>query len=132
MSPAEFRPTTIAVCASCGDVLGSPQSQANCPGSQLADVLVRRLADAGLPLSVARVPCMAVCDQPVTVAFQGGGVWSYVIGGVDPASDVEDLISVAMAIARSEHGVPQLADRPPFFQRGVLCRLPPLSPAVSS
>jgi len=131
MSQTKLRPTIVAVCTTCGDELGTPQSKAQCPGSLLLRALERRVAEAGLPLTVEGVPCMAVCDQSVTVAFQAADAWSYVIGGVDPDRDVDDLVSVAMAIARSEYGVPGMADRPKFFRQGVICRLPPLQPLLT-
>lgn len=77
-------------------------------------------------MTVAPVDCFAVCERPVTVAFQAPGRWTYLIGGADPAGDLTDIIAAAKAVAASPHGIPAMAERPPFFRRGVIARLPPL------
>jgi len=132
MSMSMPRPTTITVCRSCGDEMGTPQSEEQCPGTRLLHLLEQRLAGTDLPLRTQGVPCMAVCDQPVTVAFQAENAWSYVVGGIDPERDIDGLIKVAHAIANTEHGVPSLAERPRFFREGTICRLAPLPAQTTS
>ena len=83
-------------------------------------------ASADLPdIKIESVECMAVCDDPTTIAFRAPGKWSYVIGGVGVNGDVEDVIKAAQAVANSPLGVPQMNERPRFFRNGVICRLPP-------
>lgn len=76
-------------------------------------------------IKIEAVECMAVCDNPTTIAFRAPGKWSYVIGGVGANGDVDDVIQAAQAVANSPLGVPPMNERPPFFRKGVICRLPP-------
>ena len=91
------------------------------------------LEAAGSPdITVAPVDCFAVCDRPVTLAFRAPDSatrWSYLIGGADPDRDLADILTAARAVAASPHGVPAMADRPPFFRQGVIARVPPLPAA---
>ncbi|WP_157956293.1 DUF1636 domain-containing protein [Acuticoccus yangtzensis] len=105
---------TLAVCAACGDGAGQrllERIRVGCEG-----VL------AGRP-----VPCFAVCDRPVTVAFISAGKWSYLIGEVDPDIALSELVEAADAVGASASGIPPLRNRPPFFRRGVIARLPPVA-----
>jgi predicted metal-binding protein len=107
----------LQVCVLCEDSEGSPA------GRRLYEAL--RAAAADFPeITVAPVDCLAVCDRPVTLAFQAVGKWSYVVGGADPA-DVADILAAARAVAASPHGIPAMDDRPPFFRDGVIARMPP-------
>ncbi|PCI05520.1 MAG: hypothetical protein COB78_02685 [Hyphomicrobiales bacterium] len=83
-------------------------------------------ASSDLPdIKIEPVECMAVCDNPTTIAFRAPGKWSYVIGGVGANGDVEDVIRAAQAVAKSSLGIPKMNERPLFFRNGVICRLPP-------
>ncbi|MGI9476408.1 MAG: DUF1636 family protein [Hyphomicrobiaceae bacterium] len=123
---SEVRPTIISVCTMCGDEIGSPESALRCPGHVLYQRLSRCVADGHPTLTVKAVPCLAVCERPVTVAFQAVGAWGYVIAGVDANCDVDGVIAAARAIASSAQGIPAMADRPRFFRDGVVCRVPPV------
>jgi len=91
---------------------------------ELYDKLCRASAD--LPdIKIEPVECMAVCDNPTTIAFRAPGKWNYVIGGVGANGHIEDVIKAAQAVANSPLGIPQMDERPPFFRNGVICRLPP-------
>src|SRR3546814_14201548 len=85
-------------------------------------------------IDISPVDLFDVCDRPVTLAFlavDGSARWSYLIGGADPGHDLADILAAAQAVAASPHGVPAMADRPPFFRKGVIARVPP-SPSSSS
>jgi predicted metal-binding protein len=114
----------------CGETAGG-DPEGTPAGRRLYEALLA--ASAGLPdIEVAPVDCFAVCDRPVTLAFQAPGKWSYLVGGADPDHDRADILAAARAVAASPHGIPAMDDRPPFFRQGVIGRLPPLSPAPSS
>ncbi|MFY0611940.1 MAG: DUF1636 domain-containing protein [Hyphomicrobiaceae bacterium] len=121
------RMTTISVCTMCGDESGLPEDAARCPGRLLFDRLSQLIAGQYPSLTVKSAPCMAVCERPVTVAFQAAGAWGYVIAGVDADRHIDDVVATAFAIASSQHGIPAMADRPLFFQEGVVCRVPPIA-----
>ncbi|HEY9539986.1 MAG TPA: DUF1636 family protein [Kiloniellaceae bacterium] len=119
----------LQVCVLCGEAAGGEPPV----GRRLYEAL--RAAASELPdIDIAPVDCFAVCDRPVTLAFQavdGSARWSYLIGGADPGHDLADILAAAQAVAASPHGVPAMADRPPFFRKGVIARVPP-SPSSSS
>jgi predicted metal-binding protein len=95
------------------------------PGVALVGQL--RAALAGNPgVTVEPVDCLAVCDRPCTIAFAGTGKWTYVIGDVDPDRDLDDLVLATTRLAASGHGVLTLAERPEFFRKGVVSRVPPM------
>ena len=76
-------------------------------------------------IRILPVDCLAVCNKCITIAFQSAGKWSYTIGNIDPENDVDDIIAVGRAILASEHGVLAMNERPGFFRKGVISRLPP-------
>lgn len=111
----------LQVCISCGDAAGGEPSA----GRRLFEALTAATAD-DRAITVAPVDCFAVCDRPVTIALQAAGKWSYIVGGAEPESDVADIVAAARAVAASPHGIPAMDDRPPFFRKGVIARMPPL------
>src|SRR3546814_21115830 len=68
-------------------------------GRRLYEAL--RAAASELPdIDIAPVDCFAVCDRPVTLAFQavdGSARWSYLIGGADPGHDLADILEIGRA-----------------------------------
>lgn len=114
----------LQVCVLCGEAAGGEVPA----GRRLYELLLS--AASGLPdIDVAPVECFAVCDRPVTLAFRAAGGdpqrWSYLIGDADPADGAADILAAARAVAASPHGVPAMDDRPPFFRKGVIARMPP-------
>ncbi|MGF1591740.1 MAG: DUF1636 family protein [Kiloniellaceae bacterium] len=112
----------LQVCVSCTDSAGGEVPA----GRRLYEALLRACADSP-DIDVAAVDCFAVCDRPVTLAFcaMEEARWSYLIGSADPDRDLADILAAARAVADSPHGVPALAERPPFFRAGVIARMPP-------
>ncbi|HEY9548440.1 MAG TPA: DUF1636 domain-containing protein [Kiloniellaceae bacterium] len=108
----------LQVCVLCEDSEGAPA------GRRLYEALLA--ATSGSPdIGIAPVDCFAVCERPVTLAFQGAGRWSYLVGGANADRDIPDILAAARAVAASPDGIPAMADRPPFFRRGVIGRMPP-------
>lgn len=122
--PLSNSPVTVFVCTACGQA-AQPDSPEGSDGQRLFSAL--SAAAARFPgITIADVDCLAVCETPVVIAFSSPGKWSYVIGGADPARDAGDILAAATAVAASPHGVPAIKDRPPFFKKGVVSRIPPL------
>ncbi|MEH6525540.1 MAG: DUF1636 domain-containing protein [Sneathiella sp.] len=119
-----FAMVTVFVCTSCGLIEGA-EDQSNSDGRRLHNDL-KALAATQPHISIQSVDCLAVCDKSVTIAFTSPQKWTYVIGGVDAEGDSEGILSVAHSILKSESGVPAMIDRPPFFRKGVISRLPPV------
>lgn len=113
----------IHVCTAC-DGNGGALVGGLGTGQHLFDCLAMRCAE--IPeIKVIPVDCLAVCDRPVTIAFQAKGKWSYTIGDVDPTIDLDDIVIVGKLIAASTFGLLKMTERPKFFRNGVISRLPP-------
>ncbi|MEF3365907.1 DUF1636 domain-containing protein [Methylocystis sp. 9N] len=113
---------TIFVCTCCrsGDDADSR------PGAVFIDALRERLAQRRIEIGVEPVECLAVCKRPATVAFAGAGKWTYVIGDLDAAAHVDDVIDSAQSFGATENGIVPWKDRPDCFKKGVVSRTPPL------
>jgi predicted metal-binding protein len=110
----------LQVCVLCGEAASGDSSA----GRRLFEALLAAAAD--IPdIEIAPVDCFAVCDRPVTLAFQAPAKWSYIVGGAE-LGDVADILAAAKAVAASPHGIPAMEDRPPFFRKGVIARVPPV------
>lgn len=121
-----MHPVTVFVCTACR----FPASDSGETGTvSLGETLLARLLDR-LPRETAvtlqPVDCLAVCDRPCTVAFSGQDRWTYLIGDIDPETDADDILLAAARLAASDQPVLALADRPPFFRKGVIGRIPPV------
>ncbi len=92
-------------------------------GEALVVKLAARIPDDG-SLRVVPVECLAVCDRPCTIAFAAPDKWTYLIGDIDPEHDSDDIILAAKRLSGSPAPVLALADRPSFFRKGVIGRVP--------
>ncbi|MGB5084589.1 MAG: DUF1636 domain-containing protein [Methylocystis silviterrae] len=113
---------TVFVCVSCRD--GGDADMR--PGALLLEALRARLDERNLDIAVEAVECLAVCKRPATVAFAGGGKWTYVIGDLDGGVHVDELIDSAQSFAATDNGIVAWKDRPACFKKGVVSRTPPL------
>lgn len=114
---------TIFVCVSCrqGDDADSR------PGAALLEALREKFTAAPeAAIDVAPVECLAVCKRPCTVAFAADGKWTYVVGDLDSAEHVDELVDSARRFAASENGIVPWKERPASFKKGVVSRTPPL------
>lgn len=113
---------TIFVCGSCK----SGDNTDTRPGLRLIETLAARLSGPESGIDLQSVDCLAVCKRPATISFVAPGKWTYVIGDIDVETHVDDVIAAARAYAESETGVVAWKQRPMFFRKGVIARIPPL------
>jgi predicted metal-binding protein len=117
---------TVFVCVSCRASLQAAQA-CDRPGAELVDVLTQRLREAGADdVTVTGVACLAVCKRPATIAIAAQGHWTYIVGDLDLARDVDDIVTTILAYRRSENGIVPWKERPAPFRKGVIARVPPL------
>lgn len=121
-SPMSDAAVTIFVCASCK----AGEDGAARPGQRLIESLSARLDSHDGDIKLRSVDCLAVCKRPATISFVSPGKWTYVVGDVDVDTHVDDVIAAARAYAESETGVVAWKQRPAFFRKGVISRVPPL------
>ena len=76
----------VSVCGGCG-------------GGPLAGLLQARLGD------VALVDCMHVCGKPVAVSFRAAGKVAYLFAGVDPLTQVEEIVTFAGLYGAAKGGI---------------------------
>ncbi len=113
---------TIFVCGACK----AGEDGASRPGERLIEALSARGADIDANIAVRAVDCLAVCKRPATISFVAPGKWTYVIGDIDVDAHVDDVIVAAQAYAESDTGIVAWKERPAFFRKGVIARVPPL------
>ncbi len=77
-------------------------------------------------MTIEPVECLAVCKRACTVAFKADGKWTYIVGDLDPALHVPDIVAAASAYDRSDNGIVAWRERPLTFRKGVIARVPPI------
>ncbi len=46
-----------------------------------------------------------MCKRPCTLALKARGKWTYLIGDLDPAEHVQEIVDAALSFERSENGI---------------------------
>ena len=113
---------TIFVCGACK----AGEDGLLRPGERLIEALSARCGGEGVKIAVQSVDCLAVCKRPATISFAAPGKWTYVIGDIEVDAHVDDVIAAAQAYAESDTGIVAWKQRPAFFRKGVIARVPPL------
>ena len=121
-------PITLFVCTSCRQQVDGEAEAFRPTGRELAAALTAAVTQAGATdeVLVEPVECLAVCKRPATIGLSGGGRWMYLIGDLDPALHLADILGAARAYAATRNGIVPWRERPPIFRKGVVARLPPL------
>ena len=89
------------------------------PGRALVSAINERLAEANASgIAVRGVECLAVCKRPCTIAMIGAGKWTYVIGDLEPALHVGEIVDAAVAFQRSPNGIVPWGERPDPVPQG--------------
>jgi len=118
--------TTIFVCVSCKLPIDGNDNDFEKPGGELAAAVEDHLRGAGASgIEVRPVECLSVCKRPCTIAFTGQNKWTYLVGGVDAKTHAEEIAATAQRFAASEDGIIPWKERPLFFRKGVIARVPP-------
>ncbi|HET9068728.1 MAG TPA: DUF1636 domain-containing protein [Amaricoccus sp.] len=121
-APEAAAEVTVLVCSSCR-LSGEPEA----PGVELrpGSLLVAdtRRAAAGTGVVVRQVACLGNCRRGLTAAVFRSGCWSYVFGGLGPASGA-DLVAGARLFAGSTDGFMPFRARPECLKRGLVARIP--------
>lgn len=121
----------ITVCTSCR------HKGTDCrPGYKLIQKLRSAIKDAGdaIPenFEISGVACMAGCDRPCTVAYHGSCKATYLFGDIDPADDVDDLVTFAKQYAYLHDGWCSSVDRPGKLRKSTLARVPSAMIAIEA
>jgi predicted metal-binding protein len=118
---------TIFVCISCRRSLGDDEESFDQPGRGLVEAIEARLRDGSQDrVVVTGVDCLAVCKRPCTIALSATNKWTYLIGDLDPDTQIDEIVAAARSFAASENGIVPWRERPASFRKGVIARVPPL------
>jgi predicted metal-binding protein len=112
---------TIYVCVTCRG--GKPLDLVPIPGEALLAATARAAEGAGI--AVRPVNCLANCNRGLSAAVRRDGAWTYVFGGLDPASGAAALIDGAKLYAAASDGLMPWRGRPDALKRGLVARTPP-------
>jgi predicted metal-binding protein len=125
--PAPVGPAPILyVCVTCRAEGSDPDAER--PGARLYRELAQAVAARGDDLHVEPVECLSVCKRPCTVAVAAPGRWTYVYGDLSPEASAETILDGVGLYARAPEGIVPWRERPQVFRKGVVARIPPLSP----
>jgi len=80
----------------------------------------------GQNIVIEPIECLAVCKRPLTIALAGAGRFMYLIGDLDPAAHLDDVVNASRAYAATTNGIVPWRERPQTFRKGVLARVPPI------
>ncbi len=86
----------LRICTTCITTAATPDCQK----------LDKAIADAGLSVPVEVVPqsCMNGCSRPTSMALQGDGMATYFFSDIEPAEDLNDIVSTLKAYLNSLAG----------------------------
>jgi predicted metal-binding protein len=97
------------------------------PGRALFEAVSAGLRErAAADVTVTPVQCLSVCKRPCTVALAAPRKWTYVVGDLDQAIHVADVIEMTLRYAATEDGIIPWRERAQSFRKGVVSRIPPL------
>ncbi|MFN3971745.1 MAG: DUF1636 family protein [Gemmobacter sp.] len=116
---------TLVVCTTCRRAGALPEGEER-PGA----ALLRALDQGALPpgLTLRAVECLSVCQNGCAVALTAPGKWSYVYGGLDPATHAADILQGAALYAAAPDGLVPWRERPEVFRKQSVARIPPMEP----
>jgi predicted metal-binding protein len=119
--PPPSRPV-LHICATCraGEEVAFGDQP---PGAALFGAVDRMNAEAGEPVDVRQVSCLAACDRGCTAAISMPGKFSYLLGGMGPQT-AEDVFDYAQRYAASKTGLVLPSKRAQSLRHAVLGRFP--------
>ncbi|WP_328837820.1 DUF1636 domain-containing protein [Methylobrevis albus] len=123
MDRADPTDVTLFVCTTCRRAIGE-SGDFERPGEPLHAALADRLAGVA-GIAVTATECLSVCKRPGTIALSGGRRWTYVIGDLDLAAHLDEIVAGALAYREAPDGIVPWRERPQCFKKGVVARIPP-------
>ncbi len=123
--------TVLSVCTTCRAAGDTTEPRA---GARLLAALKTEVELEPVPgLRIEGAECLSVCKRPCTVAVASAGRWTYVYGDFDALERAEESARTILAGLRryqeTPDGIVPWRERPEAFRKGVVARIPPLTPA---
>ena len=111
--------STLYVCVTCRTAGDTAEPR---PGARL----FASVAAAATDLRVVPVECLSNCTRSCSAAVTAPGKWTYVIGHLDPARHVGDILHFARAHQAHPEGLPVWRERPDHVRKNTIARVPPM------
>jgi predicted metal-binding protein len=92
------------------------------PGARLYAALKEQAGD----LDVVPVECLSNCTRSCSAAVTAPGKWTYVVGHLDPALHVDDILAFARLHRASADGITVWRERPEHIRKNTIARVPPV------
>ncbi len=99
------------------------------PGARLHGALEQLNADAGAPVEVRPIACLAACDRGCTAAISMPGQFGYLLGGLS-AGIAGDVLDYAQRYPTAKNGFVLLSKRAASLRNSILGRIPNLAPVL--
>ena len=100
------------------------------PGARLHGVLEQLNADAGAPVDLRPVACLAACNRGCTAAISMPGQFGYLLGGLS-AAIAGDVLDYAQRYPAAKNGFVLLSKRAPSLRDSILGRMPAPDPVLA-
>ncbi|MFY9291384.1 MAG: DUF1636 domain-containing protein [Methylorubrum rhodinum] len=128
--PEEAPETVLSVCTTCRAAGDPAEPRA---GARLLAALTAEAEREPVPgLRIEGAECLSVCKRPCTVAVASVGRWTYVYGDFDALERADESARTILAGLRryqeTPDGIVPWRERPEAFRKGVVARIPPLTP----
>ncbi|KQT58185.1 metal-binding protein [Methylobacterium sp. Leaf456] len=128
--PEEAPETVLSVCTTCRAAGDTAEPRA---GARLLAALHAAAEAEPVPgLRIEGAECLSVCKRPCTVAVASPGRWTYVYGDFDALERADESARTILAGLRryqeTPDGLVPWRERPEAFRKGVVARIPPLTP----
>ena len=124
--------THIYVCTTCklADEAGCAPSERS--GARLHRALSALASERRAPVEVIPVECLSVCKRACTISFAAPGKWTYVYGDLPADAGADVILDGAALYGATADGLIPWKQRPEALKRGVVSRVPPLTPALET
>lgn len=115
--------TEILVCTTCRRGLPT-DTPGDRPGKQLYD----GLAGVDMPegVVVKEVECLSNCNSGCSIVLRSKGKWTYVYGNLHEASHLDVIVDGATRYHASNDGLVPWRERPEYFRKNCIARIPPI------
>lgn len=120
-------PVTLYVCTTCrrNNEPLEPKDQRS--GAIMFRKVHEELEKQGVStneIELVGVECLSGCNRGCTAAVSAKDKWTFVVGDLDPAHHVDDIVTYAKQYGGDAEGLPRWRDRPEIIRKGVLARVP--------
>jgi predicted metal-binding protein len=118
----------LHVCVTCR--AGEPCEDGEAaPGARLHGALEQLNAQAGAPVELRPIACLAACDRGCTAAISMPGQFGYLLGGLSAGIAI-DVLDYAQRYSTAKNGFVLLSKRAASLRHSILGRIPNLAPEL--